>query len=98
MEQPDGIDSRRLGVLDGRPTHDDPAIVLSREGPWLVCWVEAVEDENHWVAATADGAEHVGPVYAGEETLEGVGDAIRRWWTRHDRGRTSPGRYTARRV
>ena len=87
MEQTDSVDSPRVSVLGGPPTRDHPAIILSNEGLWLVCWVENVENDTRWVAASADGVKHVGPAYGDEATLERVGDAIRRWWTMHERSR-----------
>ena len=98
MEQTASVEGPGGAALDSRPTRNDPAIVLSREGLWLVCWVEDVDRETRWVAAAADGVKHVGPAYAGEASLEHVGDAIRRWWTTRDRDRTWSHRDAAPRI
>jgi len=63
-----------------RPTLTDPAIITARDGTFFLCWVEPVNDRDHWIFISRDRVRYTGPSYAGQNTLPAIRDLVGDWW------------------
>jgi hypothetical protein len=58
----------------------DPAVIVTTDGMFFICWVEQLADQRRWIFVSARRQRYVGPEYRGEDSLDEIKLLVNEWW------------------